>query len=279
MDEARAEGRGGKAVIHLAAGDGGAVPPQDGVVQHRGAGAVLAIVVDRPAGNESHIAGEGDVGQAGTAAAADVAIVDHRPAKSGGHVAGEGDIGQAGAAVAAISAIIDHRPAGGGSRIAKESDVGQAGTAVAAILAIIDHRPASGSCIAGEGEVAQAGAAHVAAAVPVAVEAAAAVVGGTAAIGLPAGNREAVEHRRPGDGCTRAVGHDHMIGIGAHDMGGGHDHAVGIRAVIAADVAAENSQVGQPIALGAQSLGSGKAAIDAHARRQREGGAEVTPGV
>ncbi len=52
-----------------------AIAPQDGVVQHRAAGATLAIVVECAAVVAGGIAEEGDVGEAGAAGAAVVPLL------------------------------------------------------------------------------------------------------------------------------------------------------------------------------------------------------------
>jgi len=93
------------------------------------------------------------------------------------------------------------------------------------------------------------------------------------AVGLPGGDDEAIQH----GGVVRPAASDDVIDVVALDVCSrlGDVVAVGVDIVLV-NVAAENGEIGLPVALVALHLGPGKAAVEGHAVLQGEGGFPIS---
>src|SRR5690606_3366097 len=122
--------------------------------------------------------------------------------------------------------------------------------------------------IAAEDHVAQRGAAFLAGIGRIAEQAATLVelVRGTA-IGTARGDDDAVQHGGAENGAASgaAVQTHHLIGVAVARIVAVGDDAVGIRGVVVVEIAGQHAAIGLRIALVADRLGAGKAAVNAHA--------------
>ena len=84
----------------------------------------------------------------------------------------------------------------------------------------------------------------------------------------PSGDGETIQHH----GVDLAAVRDDVIGIRSDDLVGGGGDYMRIGQVIAVDVAAQHADVGGWVALAAQRLGAGKAALEGHAAIELKGG-------